>query len=141
MKIPVRFPLKTGVRYYTSRGEIVQIYFTRAGGDYPVHGAVFDNETREWVITSFTTQGQLSTMGESARDIVSEEWKASDKELVWCWEKDMKFGRQLGIFDAKNNCTFDRVDGKRGGTRWRYYAPFDGEYPEWAKEAIEKLED
>ena len=139
MKIPVRLPLKTGVRYYASSGEIVQIYFTEARGDYPIHGAVFNNEIREWVMTSFTPQGRLSITGRSALDIVSEEWKPSDKELVWCWDNDTEFGRQLRFFDAKNNCTFGKIDGRRGGVRWRYYEPFDGEVPKWANEAVKKL--
>ena len=139
MKVSVKLPLRPGVKYYTLGGKPVQIYFTKAGGDYPIHGAVFNHEILEWVMISFTPQGRLSITGRSELDIAFEEWTPEDKELVWCWNNEDRFVRELKFYDAKNHCVFRNLDGDRGGKKYDNYAPFEYEYPEWAKEAYEEL--
>ena len=67
-------------------------------------------------------------------------WKPKDKELVWAWDDDDACRRIVIFYDSKNNCTFS-YEGKRYGHIFDNYAPFEGEYPEWAKEALKKLKD
>jgi hypothetical protein len=140
MKV-VRFPLKPGVKYYTRSGEAVRIYATDAGGTYPVHGAVFNSEIEEWVLMSFTSEGRIATVGASKEDIVSEEWVPRDKELVWCWNGSYEFFRYVKFYDAKNASTFDGETGERYSSKWDNYAPFEGEWPQWAKDAYKRLKD
>ena len=68
-------------------------------------------------------------------------WKPKDKELVWCWNASIPYGKCLRFYDAKNNCTFDTLNGSRDCSEFYYYAPYKGEWPDWAKEAQKKLED
>ena len=68
-------------------------------------------------------------------------WKPKDKELVWAWDDWCFFERYLIFYDAKNCCAFYSKDGGRNGCNYDHYAPFEGEYPDWAKEAQKKLED
>lgn len=67
-------------------------------------------------------------------------WKPKDKELVWVWENDEFCRRSLIFYDAKNKCCFEE-NGERNGYDYDNYAPFEGELPEWAKEALKRLED
>ena len=138
MKIPVVLPIEVGKTYYTGRGSKVRIYATDGWDEFPIHGAVLKNQ---WEIDAWRRDGKAFSDHPSDSDIKYEEWTPEDKELVWCWDDGTEFGRQLRFFDVKNNCTFGRMEGRRGETRWRYYEPFDGELPEWAKEARKKLED
>jgi hypothetical protein len=141
MKIPIKLPIEVGKKYYLRDGRLVQIYNANAGGEYPIHGAIYNKETKEWSLASFTEPGRFSTAGPGKTDIVFEEWIPQDKELVWCWNDSMKFGRVLRFYDAKNNCVFDSDYGKRNELFWSNYAPYVGEYPEWAEEALKELED
>ena len=63
-----------------------------------------------------------------------------DKQLVWVWDDDTTAGRNIRFYDAKNNCIF-RLDGQRHGCEYDNYEPYEGEWPEWAKEAVKILED
>lgn len=67
-------------------------------------------------------------------------WKPKDKELVWAWDNGDDCSKVLAFYDIKNNCCFC-PDGRRNGADYSYYSSFEGEYPEWAKEALNKLED
>ena len=67
-------------------------------------------------------------------------WKPKDKELVWAWDDDDDCRRAAIFYDYQNNCSFS-YSGERDGHIFDNYAPFEGEYPEWAKEAFNKLED
>jgi hypothetical protein len=50
-------------RYVTSRdSHKVRIYATDAGGDYPVHGAIYNRITCEWTVATWTKEG-LSLFG------------------------------------------------------------------------------
>ncbi len=68
-------------------------------------------------------------------------WKPKDKELVWCWNASIPYGKCLRFYDAKNNCTFDTLNGSRDCSGFYHYAPYEGEYPQWAKDAQKKLEE
>ena len=67
-------------------------------------------------------------------------WKPEDKELVWASDDKDICTKLLAFYDAKNNCCFC-PNGERNGYEYDNYAPFEGELPEWAKEALKKLDD
>jgi len=140
MKTPVRLPIEVGKRYYLGDGRLVQIYNTDAGGGYPIHGALYTESLEEWTMIKFTRDGRIALSGISGMDIVWEEWTPFDKELVWGWDESYTAYRNVGFYDAINRCMF-QIDGERDGYAWDNYAPFDGELPEWAKEAYKKLQD
>ena len=62
-----------------------------------------------------------------------------DKQLIWAWDNSDKFIRILCFYDAKNDCIFD-CDGRRGYIGYDNYLPYEGEYPQWDKDAILKLD-
>ena len=68
-------------------------------------------------------------------------YKPKDKELVWAWDDNFHFGKMLMFYDSKNRRSFNTVLGNRIGYRHDHYAPYEGEWPEWAKEALKKLEE
>ena len=63
-----------------------------------------------------------------------------DKELVWAWDDEYIAKRCLVFFDSINDGCFSAT-GKRVGILYDNYEPFNGEYPQWAKEALVNLED
>ena len=63
-----------------------------------------------------------------------------DKELVWCWDTTYTCGKLLKFYDGKHRDTY-RFNGMRDGMRYKHYAPYKGEYPQWAKDAQKRLED
>ena len=67
-------------------------------------------------------------------------WKPKNKELIWAWDKDSNCRRVLLFYDAKNNCCFSD-NGTNNGPEYDHYAPFEGEWPQWAKDALVYLED
>ena len=67
-------------------------------------------------------------------------WKPKNKELIWAWDKDSSCRRVLLFYDAKNNCCFSD-NGTSDGPEYDNYAPFEGEWPQWAKDALVYLED
>ena len=62
-----------------------------------------------------------------------------DGQLVWCWDNDATHVRTLKFYDAKNKCTYI-FNGKKDGADYDNYAPFEGNYPDWALEAFQTLE-
>ena len=139
MKIPVKLPIQAGKNYYTKSGTKIRIYATDAGWPYPIHGAVWEDEDEKWKIRIWELDGTTFDEGDFSMDIVYEDWAPEDKELVWCWNNEDRFVRELKFYDAKNHCVFRNLDGDRGGKKYDNYAPFEYEYPEWAKEAYEEL--
>ena len=59
-------------------------------------------------------------------------------QLVWCWD-DFTHSRLLCFYDAINDKNFD-INGRRLGSSWKNYEPFQGEWPQWAIEAHKTLE-
>ena len=70
---------------------------------------------------------------------VKPEVKLKDKQLVWVWEDNTDAGRNIRFYDAKNNCAFD-LYGQRNGFKYGNYEPYEGEYPDWAKETLKLLQ-
>lgn len=80
-------------------------------------------------------------------DLITSNWtelklpyQPNDKELVWAWDNNFECKRTLGFYDAKNFSLFG-ISGKREMCIRDNYEPFEGEWSEWAKEALSKLED
>jgi hypothetical protein len=136
MKMPVKPPIKTGKKYYTAEGYEVRIYATDGAPGEEVHGAVKING--QWFFNFYSSDGS-SYKHMNGREIAFEEWKPHDKELVWCWDEGAKFERALRFYDKKNNRTFNGHSGQRAHFSWDYYAPYEGEWPKWAKEAVKDL--
>ena len=62
-----------------------------------------------------------------------------DGQLIWCWDNNDTYVRHLKFYDAKNKCTY-QFDGTEDGSDYDNYAPFEGNYPDWALEAFQTLE-
>ena len=62
-----------------------------------------------------------------------------DKEFVWAWDNDSCI-RILGFYNLKNNCLYS-FEGKRVGCSYEHNKSYEGEYPQWAKESLAKLEE
>lgn len=67
-------------------------------------------------------------------------WKPKDRDLVWAWDENDNCRRALLFYDAKNDCCF-YYNGESDGPTYDHYAPFEGEWPQWAKDALVYLED
>ena len=61
-----------------------------------------------------------------------------NSQLVWCWDETETHVRQLKFYDVKNKCSY-QFDGNKNGYYHRNYAPFEGNYPDWALEAFQTL--
>ena len=70
---------------------------------------------------------------------VCEETGFFDGQLVWCWDNDDTHKRDLKFYDVKNKFSYG-FSGKRGGSDYDNYEPFEGNYPDWALEAFQTLE-
>lgn len=62
-----------------------------------------------------------------------------DMQPIWCWEDNYTHTRTLMFFDAKNSDAFSYY-GRRNGSNWDNYAPFEGEWLDWMNEAFNTLE-
>ena len=97
---------------------------------------IYDNGTINYYhINSLEAHCIMNTFKEIQSDVV-----LRDKQLVWAWDDDTDAGRNIRFYDAKNNCTFC-PDGQRNGCEYDNYELYEGEYPEWAKEAVKQLQD
>jgi hypothetical protein len=63
-----------------------------------------------------------------------------DKQLVWCYNNQHTYQRLLRFYDAKNNCTFG-YKGESPSYKFDNYLPYEGNWPQWALDAFETLED
>ena len=62
-----------------------------------------------------------------------------DGQLVLCWDNNDTHMMYLKFYDVKNKCTYC-FNGTRDGNHYTNYAPFEGNYPDWALEAFQTLE-
>ena len=69
---------------------------------------------------------------------VCEETGFFDGQLVWCWDNYDTHERSLKFYYVKNKCTY-MFDGIKDGTDYDNYAPFEGNYPDWALKAFQTL--
>ena len=61
-------------------------------------------------------------------------------QLAWAWGNEHTHIRKLFFYDAENSCSFS-VGGKRYSlASYDNYAPFEGNWPDWALEAYKTLE-
>jgi len=64
-----------------------------------------------------------------------------DKDLVECWDNGDTHMRTLKFYDDKNKCTYSYAGGRNGINYGNYRKLMPWEYPQWAIEAQETLED
>ena len=62
-----------------------------------------------------------------------------DGQLIWCWDNEDTHYRILRFYEVKRKCTY-QFDGTKDGCNYDNYAPFEGNYPDWALEAFQTLE-
>ena len=62
-----------------------------------------------------------------------------DGQLVWCWDNYDTHSRILRFYKVKYKCTY-QFDGTKDGCNYDNYAPFEGNYQDWALEAFQTLE-
>lgn len=55
-------------QYQTRNGKKVRIYCTDASGPYPVHGAVWSEQSKEWDICTWTKEGKYNDKTEDNSD-------------------------------------------------------------------------
>ena len=138
--------MRVWIRGNKDRGEEVIKTLTDLGAENPFeHGGEFEN-----VIYYINSKKEVggAIIGVTSASLIANfyteiklPWKPKDKELVWAWDNDYPFSRHLSFYDAQHNCTFCSGDGTRTGVEYSHYAPYEGEWPEWAKEALKKLEE
>ena len=124
--------------------------------NYPIYCKLIDSS----IVVKFTglTTGEL-VIGNEYQKVVEKcnEWiKHTDKnewqqldvcektgffdgQLVWCWDNNTTHMRLLKFYEAKRKGTY-QFDGTRCGVSFDNYAPFEGNYPDWALEAFQTLE-
>lgn len=71
---------------------------------------------------------------------IVKEHKLQHKQLIWAWDYGYTHGKHLLFYDAINNCCFSHM-GKNNGSYYDNYLPYEGEYPKWAIEAQNTLQD
>ena len=107
----------------------------------------YSNSNNLIYIEKGTTFAINKTNDPSLCDLITSNWtelkllyQPKDKELVWAWDDEDELERLAIFFDARNGRCFCK-NGERYGDLYVNYAPFNGEYPQWAKEALVNLED
>jgi hypothetical protein len=138
MRIPVRLPIEVGKTYYTRDERKVRIYATEDTYEYRIHGAI-EVQVNIWESCTWYTGGCCLESSDFHKDIMYEEWEPRDNELVWAWDDGVDYVRTAGFYDKKNDSIFDPRTGKRTGYSYDNYAPYESEWPEWAKEASKLL--
>ena len=136
MKTKLKLPIEVGKTYYLSNGRKVRIYATDGGYSTPIHGAELQSEG--WVAKQWHIDGTHPTY--DYLNIIFEEWEPKDKELVWANKEEDSLIRMVGFYDKINHSLFS-YKGKRNGWEFKYYAPYEEKWPDWAKKAYKKLED
>ena len=89
--------------------------------------------SRDSISTIYPNKFEL-TIPEEAYEI-----PLKDKDFVECWNNATAFNRSLRFYDAKNNCTFSGIDGKRKGNKFNNYKRVP--MPNWAKSVKDNLGD
>jgi len=139
MKVKLKLPIEIGKTYYSRDGKKIRIYATDGAEPDTIHGATLMNDG--WYYDAWLKTGEYAKDEEFEEDIIYEEWEPEDKELVWCWNDGYPFSRCLRFYDKKNKLTFNSDYGERGSAKFDNYAPYEVEWPDWAKEAQKKLKD
>lgn len=121
--------IEMGKKYRTRGGKEVRIYAVDAGGEYPVHGAVWNGDN--WDNYSFSSTGEFITGEDNEDDLVEvgpyDHIKIDDKVIAWN-DPDKSYGtaRRRRYFAGVNE------DGKpmvwtNGVTSWSrdgdFYSP------------------
>lgn len=130
-----------------NRGEKIKKLLSSKGVITTMDDKTYLNSNNLIYIEKGTTLAINKTNEPSLCNLITSNWtelklsyQPKDKELVWAWDDDDIAKRYLVFFDSRNDGCFS-YDGTRVGACYNHYAPFDGEYPQWAKKALENLED
>ena len=130
-----------------NRGEEISKLLLSKGIITTLDDKTYSNSNNLIYVEKRTTLAINKTNEPSLCNLITSNWtelklsyQPKDKELVWAWDDDDIAKRYLVFFDSRNDGCF-AYDGTRVGACYNHYAPFDGEYPQWAKEALQKLED
>jgi len=124
--------------------------------EYPKYMLAFKKSKSEQYIVKFTSEhkGEVVAISDdpihplghtnpgwtSCKDLdiweeVTNPNKLCDKDLVECWDDNMKYARDLVFYDIKNNCVYTS-EGRRDGYIYNNYRKLmPWEYPNWAIEA------
>lgn len=123
-------------KYTTRDGRPVRIYAVDAGGNYPIHGTIYNGE--KWNIACWTHSGHCTKAGVYTFNDLIEAWEPQDKEPIWCWD-NTNHVRTIRFWDAKNKCTFSYT-GTRNGNKWDNYAKVE-HIEQWMLDEQKTLED
>ena len=130
-----------------NRGEKIKKLLSSKGVITTMDDKTYLNSNNLIYIEKGTTLAINKTNEPSLCNLITSNWtelklsyQPKDKELVWAWDDDDIAKRYLVFFDSRNDGCFS-YDGTRVGACYNNYAPFNGEYPQWAKEALVKIED
>ena len=117
-----------GINTYSCAGRSNDIYFIDQEEGKNEINRVYDNTPLGRLIINFYKEIKLP-------------WKPKDKELVWAWNDESLFMRTLILYDSKNKCAYNSQLGDRTGLNYDHFSPYEGEWPDWTKEAQKKLEE
>jgi hypothetical protein len=98
--------INTTDTYKTKNGGKVRIYAVDAGGDYPVHGAIWFETLGAWLPAQWTIHGKMSTSGEELlNDLVKTspyaDWPIDAKVWAWIEGDNKKYPRYFSGISPK----------------------------------------
>ena len=130
-----------------NRGEEIEKLLSSKGIVTNLDDKTYSNINNLIYIEKGTTLAINKTNEPSLCNLITSNWtelklsyQPKDKELVWAWDDEERCARTLLFYDAKNESAFG-IKGARDDWQYNNYALFEGEYPQWAKEALVNLED
>lgn len=133
--------------YSTIQGDVI---FTEIanGRLYPIKCTNIDKDNESYHY-AYTTNGKFIDVfkgecvlfpSKEQRDWAKFKTPIPHKHLVWAWDDCSSLIRDVGFYDAINDCIFS-ITGKGEGYKYDNYEYFVGEWPQWAKEASTLLRD
>ena len=133
---------KVGDKVFSGRYGEGTITVADRTGDYPLE------VNHEISHVTYTAEGRIiqddkfPTLFPNAFEIPESAYEIplKDKELVECWDEDDTHRHMFKFYDKVNSCTF-RFNGTRDASDYDNYKKVEGEWPEWAVEAVKTLED
>ena len=89
-------------KYKTRNGRDVRIYAVDAGGEYPVHGAVMDDEG-VWDFCTWTEKGQVIVFEPDDEDLIEVKERGNYPKTIWV----ERFGHCV-VYDPLGNAVSDK---------------------------------
>ena len=91
-------------KYQTDDGRLVRLYTDEAGGDCPIHGAIWDEEKKYWYTWQWTNDGQSYFFKKTPSDLV----EVKEKEIVTRWINVYGYPLTLSMHETKEEA--DKYD-------------------------------